>query len=387
MKKVGIITLNGNFNYGNRLQNYALQQIIKNNGYMPETIINVTRVNNEVKNECKSNVELFISGDLTMKINIIVNKIIYDFNKINIIKKNIEKKSYKIKCKREEIFKEFSKKFINETKFSISANNIPVELVNKYNYFIAGSDQVWNPNDPIVSEINFLTFAPKNKRLSYAPSFGVSSIDKSNKRRYAEMISGIEKLSVREEEGAKLIKELTGRDAQVVIDPTMLIDKKEWISISKVDKNKPKKKYLLTYFLGEKSDKTKKKIKYIAKTNKLEVVNLASLNDKKYYLAGPCEFIDYVNDASLFLTDSFHGCVFSLMLQTPFIVFYRESQNHNNIMNSRIDTFIKKFKLESRKFENINKVDLFNYDYEEAYEILEIEKVKSLNYLKNALNI
>lgn len=188
------------------------------------------------KNNSKSNkIKCFLKKDFLSQL-IIINE------KIN--KKRIQK----INQNRIEIFKEFSKKYLNETKFSISIKDITENLENKYEYFVSGSDQVWNPNDPMVSEINFMTFAPKSKRLTYAPSFGVSSIPEKYKKDYSKWLEGLDNISVREEEGANIIKELTGKDARVVIDPTMLHTKEKWISISKSDINKPKGKYLLTYF-------------------------------------------------------------------------------------------------------------------------------------------
>ncbi|HHD2769994.1 TPA: polysaccharide pyruvyl transferase family protein, partial [Clostridium perfringens] len=258
-------------------------------------------------------------------------------------------------------------------------------FIKKYKYFISGSDQVWNPNDKTVTEYNFLTFAPKEKRLTYAPSFGVSKIPEKFKEDYKKWLSDIENISVREEAGAKIIKELTGKNAKIVVDPTMLLDKKKWLSIAKEDKNKPQKEYLLTYFLGGIPKEYQKNIKYFSKKYNLEVVNLANIKYEKYYCNGPSEFIDYINSAKLFMTDSFHGCVFSLLMETPFIVCDRKGHSKSENMSSRIDTFVKKFKLESRKFENIKENELFNNDYTNSKTILEKEREKAWNYLNSII--
>ena len=107
------------------------------------------------------------------------------------------------------------------------------------------------------------------KRIAYAPSFGISKIPEEYIDRYKTWLSEMYKLSVREEAGAKIIKELTGRDAVVLVDPTLMLTKEKWLSISKRAKNKPEGKYLLNYFLGSVSKETKKKIKSIATKNKL----------------------------------------------------------------------------------------------------------------------
>ena len=374
MNKVGIVTLNGYFNYGNRLQNYALQEVIEKLGFDCETIINKTNLQKQKSSVKKNSIDVFLEKNLKEKIDMINYKI--NKNKIKECNAN-----------RYDIFVRFSKKYINETPFNISTNYIPKDLKNRYKYFMSGSDQVWNPNDSMVSEINFMTFAPKYKRLTYAPSFGVSKIPQQYKEDYKNWLDGIENISVREQEGAKIIKDLTGKDAIVVVDPTMLLTKEQWMSIAKKHENKPKKKYLLTYFLGGISKEVNKKIKKIAKQNNLQVVNLATLKDKKYYATGPSEFIDYINDASLFMTDSFHGCVFSVLLETPFIVCERLGHTKEQNMSSRIETFLEKFQLQSRKFDRVTDEILFEKNYIEANEILEIERKKSCHYLEGVLEI
>lgn len=369
--KVAIITLNGYFNYGNRLQNYALQEVLGDLGCEVETIINDTKFKSTNN---KSLIEKIKEKNIRENFKILYLKL------INILYKN------KLKQRRTEVFKEFSLQYINETDYSITENNIPKDLLNKYDYFITGSDQVWNPYYRKGSPVEFLTFAPKEKRIAYAPSFGISKIPTKYIDNYRLWLSEIAYLSVREETGAKIIKELTGRDATVVLDPTMLLTKEKWLSISKVPSDKPKKGYLLTYFLGKISKERIKFIKNIAKNNNLEIIHLAQIRYKTPYLTGPSEFIEYINSAKIFCTDSFHGAVFSILLETPFIVFSRESKIPS--MNSRMETLLSTFKLESRLVENIHSNNqIFEVDYSHINSILKRERDRSINFLKNALNI
>lgn len=157
----------------------------------------------------------------------------------------------------------------------------------------------------------------------------------------------MDKLSVREEAGAKIIKDLTGRDAEVLVDPTMMLTREKWLSIAKEAPNKPKGKYLLTYFLGGVPSKYKRQIKNIAERNNLEIINLADIRDKETYITGPSEFIDYINSCSILCTDFFHGTVFSILMEKPFIVF--ERMGTSSSMFSRINTLLDKFDLNSRK--------------------------------------
>lgn len=247
-------------------------------------------------------------------------------------------------------------------------------------------DQVRNPYFSDGSPIYFLTFASKEKRIAYSPSFGISEIPSEYLENYKIWLSEMASLSVREEAGAKIIKDLTGRDALVLVDPTLMLTKEKRLSIAEESFYKSKNKYLLTYFLGTQLKEEKKKIKEIARENNLKIVNLADIKDAKTHFVNPTEFLDYVNLASVFMTDSFHGAVFSILFQKPFVVFNRKGSIKS--MNSRIDTFLSTFKLNSRKWENIKNVgDIFDVDYTHVAPILDSERNKTLKYLKEALHL
>lgn len=377
MKKVAVLTLNGYFNYGNRLQNYALQEIIKSFSCDVETIINVSKPKYNRDNSLKKRINN-LKGQTP--------KEIYKKSKYKLwVKLNKTKIQYNEKI-RTEIFKSFTLDYIKETNYKICDDNIPPGLENEYDYFVTGSDQVWNPSYIYDSSIYFLTFAPKNRRIAYAPSFGVSDIPDEYKENYKKWISGINKLSVREDDGAKIIKDLTGRDVPVLVDPTLLLTKEKWMTISKEASNKPKEKYLLTYFLGGVPEIYKRQIKKIAKENNLEIVKLGDITEKDTYITGPSEFIDYINSCSIFCTDSFHGVVFSILMEKPFIVY--ERMGTSSSMFSRIETLLNKFNLNSRKAENIRTdEEAFNIDYSHVPPLLEAERNKAINYLRDALNV
>lgn len=374
MKKVGIITLNGYYNYGNRLQNYALQRVLEKMGYSADTILNETSYLRKMQIMKERSTMARIKAILKEPLWVSTEK----------VKKKLVNKVYQRRINyRTNIFKNFSQRYINETDYYISEFNIPKNLANQYQYFVAGSDQIWNAYY-YRTFIEFLAFAPQEKRISYAASFGISSIPDEYIEDYSKWLSEMNHISVREHAGADIVKELTGRDVEVVLDPTLLLSKEEWLNISEIASDKPMQGYLLTYFLGNVSKERKKYIHRIAKVNNLGVINLAQMDEKTPYLSGPSEFIDYINSAQLFFTDSFHGAAFSIILETPFIVFNREGNSPS--MNSRIDTLLGTFKLESRLYDIFtDNNQLFNVDFTEAKSILEVEKEKSLAYLKNAL--
>lgn len=365
MGKIGIVTLNGYTNYGNRVQNYALQEALKKFDYDVETIW-IENVNEQKADFIK------------LIINIIRNpKLIY--NKIN-------NKVYlnKLNKNRKERFKKFSSKYIVESDIKIGQNNLPKEYLDLFDLFVTGSDQVWNPYYTKGSPLYFLTFAPKKKRIAYAPSFGISYVPKWCKEDYKQWLNDIKHLSVREDDGSDLIEKLTGKNAEVLPDPTLLLTKEEWLTIAKPASNKPKEEYLLTYFLGPIPDKVQKLIKQITVRNNLKIVNLAQSKHMEYYLADPSEFLDFINSATIFFTDSFHGSVFSILFETPFVVTDRESKVPS--MNSRINTLLSTYNLEERHISNLKQNDIFNVNFSHVEKILEQERDKANTFLNKALN-
>lgn len=376
--KIGLVTILDYNNYGNRLQNYAVQQIILSLGSDVETIKVISNTEKKSKICLIINISNQIADIGIFKfIEKIISRMI---NKIYIIS---NKKALRIRL---DNFIKFTKENILETNFEISNRDVPIDLNNKYDYFITGSDQVWNPTFKRFSNLDFLTFAQREKRIAYAVSFGIDSIPLEYKARFKVWIEEMCCLSVREEAGAKIIKQLTGREAVVLIDPTMMLDKNDWLKISKESPNKPKNKFLCTYFLGGAYESYKKEITKFSSDSKLELINLNCINDLKRYSEGPSEFLDYIASCELLLTDSFHGAIFSILFNKPFVVFDRIGKAPT--MSSRIETLLSKFKLEDRKWEKVMKTgDYFEVDFSHVQLILEAERNKAYEYLKHALNI
>lgn len=351
MNKSAIITICDNSNYGNRLQNYALHKILNK--------MNVDNITIWDKRE----------KTLKEKFKLTIKKILSISN---------------LKYKKNILFQKFTHKNISNK--YVNLDNLK-ELNNEFDYFIVGSDQIWNYNFGHAKEKDFLKFADKNKTISYAPSFGISNIDDEWKERISDGVNHIKYLSVREQQGAKIIKELTGRDTQVVLDPTLLLSKEEWCKIQKKPKKMKKEKYILTYFLGEKTEKLNKEINMLSEDENLKIINLCDIADKDFYACGPSEFLYLFNNAELVLTDSFHACVFSIIFNKPFYVFDRNSKGMKS-MNSRLDTLLSTFKQEQRKVNSLSSIDdVFACDYKESYEILKVKQNESLTFLKSALNI
>lgn len=345
MKKVGIISIYDENNYGNRLQNYAVQEIIKKMGFEVETIKNT--------NIC--NGENYLDRVLT------VDK------------------------RRREKFLEFNEKYMNNSDEVVFHHKIDDNFHNNYDYFIIGSDQIWNYNfEDRFSDIVFAPFAPFEKRISFSASFGINQVPKEDYIHYKEL-AGMKAISVREEAGAKIVKDITGReDAVVLLDPTMTIAREEWKKIAKEPENLTSKKYILEYFLGKVSPERREVINKFAKENGCEIIDILEL--ESFGATGPSEFIYLIENAYLVLTDSFHSSVFSILFETPFLVFDRIEAKMEN-MGSRLDTLLNKFNLHNRKYNGYIDKSHIDNDYRQVNKILDIERQKTLKFLKDALEV
>lgn len=368
MKKIGIVTLVGYFNYGNRLQNYALKKVLEKIGF-------------EVDSLTFNKTPGFLS-DLEVAPNNIVSKRIKKINLFKIFNKikdkisNIQNKEEieKANSIRTKEFMEFTNEFLSEVKFSN-------ELEKDYSYFIVGSDQVWNPYYIKDMPEFFLPFTDDSKKIAYAASFGIPSLPETVENVFKNEINKFNHISVRENEGSKLIESLTGKSAQVVVDPTMLLSADEWSSILRRAKNRPDGKYILTYFLGGIDAEKSNVVKYFENKYNCPVINLGKKDEFVTYSTSPREFLDYIKNSTIFITDSFHGVVFSLIFEKEFIVFQRGN------MNSRINTLLNSVGLESRKYINLKEEfkNISRIDYSRVKPILQDSIDKSMKFLTSNL--
>lgn len=351
MKKIAIITIFDENNYGNRLQNFATQEILKEHGFKVSTLPNTAYYNNQIN--------LF-----KYYLKKIINQLSYCFFKKN---------------KRLKNFKAFDKKYIETGKFIHIKNTY--KIVDRYDYFICGSDQIWNPYFSRLSPIDLLTFSPKEKNIALAASFGVSQLEDQHKKICKDALSNFKAISVRENQAKNIIHDIGFSNCTVLIDPTMMIDYDKWCSIEA----KPsylKKDFLVVYYLGEISETRKTFINKISHDNDLDIIYLCDINFPQYYNSGPDEFIYLVHHAKLVITDSFHACVFSILFKTPFYVFEREDDNVK--MNSRIETLLSTFDLKDRLIKSYDSYDL-EVDYSNIDLILNNERNKFNNFLDTSL--
>lgn len=365
--RVAVITIYDLMNYGNRLQNYAVIHYLQKQNIKADTIV------------LDYNTAL---GKIKRYIKKLLNKPIYVNWSLQQEREEFVRQLSEHEKVKHEKFKDFSYKYTNiQHKSYIKPGDN--HWTNDYDYFIVGSDQVWNPQIDQAKTWEFLCFAPRGKRISWAASFGVNEIVNPS-RTLIEGLAGMDYISVREESGKKIVSEISKKEAITLVDPTLMLDASEWNKISQ----KPSslcndEKYILMFFLGKTSDIAKQLALDIADKNGYKVIDLLD-ESSAVYESDPSEFLYLISHAKLVLTDSFHACVFSFLFNKPFYVYDRNWKHGS--MNSRLETLLKKFHLE-RKYANSGlENDIWEHNYKDGYKQLELERQKATDFLKKALD-
>lgn len=384
--KVAIVSCYFKKNYGSQLQAYATQKILDELNIDNETI------------DISKNSD-FSKGKKKYYLSQITN---FNFikTKLGMIKLKIDKKFNKqlgnnIKI-RDAKFTEFEKKF------KLSKAYTSYEELNKqcenYSSVLVGSDQLWLPVN-VVADYYTLNWVPDDtNKISYATSFGFSSIPEKYKEDYKKFLNRIENLSTREKAGVDIVKQLTDRDAKLVCDPTLLFNKNEWMNIQD-EEPIIKEKYIFCYFLGKNIEHRK----FVERLKEKTGAKIVSLNhcdeyvkyndifaDEAPYDIGPGEFLNLIRNAEYVCTDSFHGTVFSLINNKKFFTFRRFSKKEKASTNSRIYSLLEIVDLKERLIEGTENVqDVLKYDinYDLVDEKLENFRNESKDFLKKALKI
>jgi len=359
MKKIGIVTWHKNGNYGGTLQAFAMSHVLNRYGLDPVFI-----------NYKKNNVNLIR----------ILRNIAFGL---------LYPKSAK---SRKKIF-EFVKENLNET--CLINNDIELKNYGKIcDAVICGSDQIWNSLNG-VNPFYFLQFVESNKRIAYAPSIGLSSISDEFLQDFIKCVSEIPHLSVREIQGSEYINKMVGIKAEVVLDPTLLITRTEWLQFTPEDTIErmglEKKKYILCYFLGE-DNKYRPFVDRMQQYLGLPIYYVSS--KRKNYknsqlICDPFELISVIDNAAYVLTDSFHGLVLSINMETPVAVFERFSSDEKNSENSRIYSVVELLHSKALVSDIDMPIEEFIHNNKSSSQFIDVHLLElrnnSTNYLKNSL--
>ena len=384
--KFGIITLVSD-NYGNKYQNYAVEKIFSEYGE-----VETYGLDNLYERPKGKSATKFSKLNPAYIREVLISRPMYkyDINRVDkgivhnlIYAKKNSNNLIRLRKRRSERFRTFANQNLNISKLILNKENITKEWVESIDFFICGSDQIWNPTYATTSELAFCSFAPE-KTICLSPSFGVSEIPEFRRTEYSEWLKKIKYLSVREEAGQKIIKNLTGRKAQVLLDPTMMISVEIWEDLCKEPEKKLPDHYIVCYFLGRIDKSYNKKIRDFSKQTGLPVVMLFDITMPEYYTYDPAEVLFAIKHADYVLTDSFHGSVFSILFHKEFYVFARNEGGLN--MNSRMETLLGKFNLKDRVFNGMIG-EIADQKWHEIEKILKNERNKTKKYIRNVFNI
>ena len=383
MKTIGLCCCYKNCNYGSQLQSYATTVEMKNRGINCEVIRYKKKWTLKFLKEAKVWTlfynRIFISECLMVmkkKFFLALHKDVKQQNAI-----------------RNQKFAEFAEDYFqNVSKFCNGHDELEA-LGASYDGVFTGSDQLWSPSG-ITGNFHNLMFVPDNvPKFSYAASIGVSKLPKNKVKLYKTFLNRIEHISMRENAGAKIVKELTGRDVPVVVDPVLLLTKDEWA------KEIPFKRvvdepYIFAYFLGTSEENRAQAVK-LQKETGLKIVTVHHMDnynkadvgfgDYAPYNVGPVEFLNLIRGAEYVCTDSFHGSVFSLIHHKKLMIFNRYSDSSKISKNSRIDSLSDNLGLADRRY-NGNVLDIMkDVDYVSIDKRINDMRSRSKAYLDDAL--
>ncbi len=370
-------------NYGTQLQAYATLQTIRDMGYSCEIII--YHKNYSVLDYPKQFMRLFKDDSF--------RSFIQDKKKQRLIQENSEfGKGYRT---RRRFVKEFKDKYLFPYSVVYTGYEELQSASGKYSTVLSGSDQVWLPSG-YASKFYTLMFARENvARVSYASSFGVSTIPLYHQKEAKEFLNQMDYISVREVKGKELVERYSNKKAKVVVDPTMLIDMETWTNMCvPIDESNG---YIFCYFLGNRREGRNQAEKLKNETG-LKIIVLKHLDgyipedddfgDEWPYDVGPEKFISFIKNATYVLTDSFHGTVFSILFRKQFVSFYRNEPSEALSKNSRIDSLLGQLGIMNRLFfgdGNITQIADAVINYDKVHSKLDDLKEDSLKFLSDAL--
>lgn len=344
MKKVGIVTVQNSMNYGAYLQAYALSRFCKENGQ--DTYFIKTNARHPYIDTLKQIIKSILKGKFS--------RVGYY---LTLLKKYKEAWKY---------FKLISKDKISEEDICIT-----------------GSDEIWN-----ISREAFLKFpvfygSGLNTKhiIAYAPSCNITPIEKFRENpNVMESLKNYERIAVRDYHTQEVISQIIEKKVEIVLDPTLLIDKKYYLEAEK--EMKQSDKYLLIYGDDNFTDKQKKEIKETAKERKLKLVAAGLYLDwcDENLPCSPMEFLGLIHKAEYVITTTFHGSVFSSIYQKQFAVYPGKKQ--------KVLDFLKAWDLQDRNMNTQNKLSRvldLKIDYEKFNNKLKAEKAKSQKYLLTIL--
>ena len=347
-KRIGIVTLYGTLNYGNRLQNLAIHTCLAKRGFIPETIV-------------------WRPKRLKW----------YFYPAWILVKSRIFKDP---KTSRTNNFLRFIRKYTPDRAYFSKDHSVPRKICDRYDYFVTGSDQVWNVRLLGASkriEAYFLTFAEDRKKICISPSIGESRVGDANAAWMREKLQGFRYLSCREKQGAEELSRITGQPCEWLIDPTLSITGDEWRKLLSIRPESRKKPYLFVFFLDGMTPELTQFVREYA-ANRYEIID-PSDSSGPWFSIDPAMFVTLLSGAHMVFTDSFHVTAFSINFHVPFHVFTRKRVKG---MTSRIESICELCQLQSRYIPEQKPFEIQETcDFSQADRQLAVEREKFSAYL------
>ncbi len=366
-KKIGILTFSYSSNPGSVLQAYALQ----------ETISTIPGLKGSIINYQKTGADKPIIG-----YNVFNGPIKHwSLNKMGRWVKRLiayPLRMHKYECFFRNYYKGFRREPYRREELSRTQQ--------QYDKYVVGSDQVWNFDSINTDNTYLLDFVKdSSKKVSYAASFGQRGVPQEYSDAAAKLIKDFAAISVREQSGVQTVSELTGREAEWVLDPSLLRSKEQWEEMEIAPKQKD---YVLVY-LRHQSDVADQYARKLAEQHNLKIIKvdlhwLCNNEGKRVRAIGPREWIGYVNHARYVVTNSFHGICFSLALEKEVYVAMLSGTRMET--NPRLSSLLNLFGIEDRCIDTEHSTTSTSaMDYDRINKIKETWQAKSLAYLKQAL--
>lgn len=374
-KTIAIVNRTNLKNYGSVLQVYALMSAVRKLGYESEVV--------------------WQDGNMSRNFDIRPNKLFKTLFKLvchpqliySTFKTIKEVRAVKYDEAVVEKFDSFVRTHIKQSLFRSDELN-GVALSDKYSKFICGSDQIWCSTTLYPDPMMYLRFVPVYKRIAYAPSIGRDYVPGYNKSIMKKYISEIPCLSIREDDGKRIIKELTGINAPVVADPTLLLNSEDWEQL-KIEIEVPEN-YVLCYFLDAPSDDVISAIDEYCKETGCVVVaigktaGVVGLQAGKFFpKVGPGEFLFLTSKAHMVITDSYHGMLFAINFHRNFWAVERAYNQFDQ--SSRQISVLSRLNLMGRYLRGKYNFNDENINFEEIDKSLTAFINESMEYLKSSI--
>jgi polysaccharide pyruvyl transferase WcaK-like protein len=368
--KVGLLSFHNAANYGAALQAFALQKVLLENDIDCEYINYQNTFRKSAYSMSYHILRSVKKGDIKAAIKYILGSPFMTLRKFR--------------------FKLFYNKNLKYTRNVYSSSHQACELNQEYTKFIVGSDQVWNWYNNGQDDSYFLSFVDDDsKKISYSSSFGIAKIPQNQMEIYRLYLSRIKYLSVREKIGIDLLKNLTKRDACLVLDPVFLLTKRQWEQMA--IKKKITERLIFSYtnsafqfdsFLSITQYNIQNSYLYKLTSN-LSISDFLNLKIRVKYSMSPTEFLTVIRDADLIVSASFHCIALSIIMNKQFVVILSGDKGKDE----RLLSILSLLGLEDRILNNQMNVNQVNkiIDYDRVNKEIERLKSFSMNFLISSI--